>query len=371
MEEEAKEGERMVRRGTGLAAGYAGRGRGMGGGLLGESTLFARDMGAAMATGGEVGELFQYAIDQPVSIGRKSSAMIPIVNAPTEGEKVSVYNAAVDAKHPMNGVKLKNTTGLHLMPGAVTVFDGGVYGGDALIESLSADDERLITYAMDLDVEVEQTSELRPEELVSVKIAKGTVLVTHKQRRETKYTAKSVAATEKTLLVEHPYQPDWKLLEPEKFDERTQTLYRFRVALGPKATEKLSIVEEHPVSQTVAILPASPDEVALILHADGLSDEVRTALQKVVQMKTDVADIEGQIAEREGRLKEIGQEQERIRQNMEQLDRDSELYKRYVEKFTDQEDEYEKLQTEIKDLKTKRDDLNKQLQDYVMGLEIG
>ena len=48
----------------------------------------------------EVGELFRYEIQLPVALTRNQSAMFPIVNQPVAGEKVSIYNAQIHAKHP-------------------------------------------------------------------------------------------------------------------------------------------------------------------------------------------------------------------------------------------------------------------------------
>ena len=81
------------------------------------------------------------------TLPRQQSAMLPIVNESVEGEKVSIYNAGVHAKHPLNGLKLKNTTELHLMQGPITVFDDGAYAGDAQIQDLPPGTERLISYA--------------------------------------------------------------------------------------------------------------------------------------------------------------------------------------------------------------------------------
>ena len=79
----------------------------------------------------------------PVALPRQQSAMLPIVNAEVKGEKVSIYNQAVQAKHPLYGLKFTNTTDLYLMQGPITVFDGGVYAGDARIEDLPPGGERL------------------------------------------------------------------------------------------------------------------------------------------------------------------------------------------------------------------------------------
>src|SRR6185369_2452203 len=99
--------------------------------------------------------------------------MLAILNGSVQGEKVSIYNPNVQAKHPLNGLKLTNSTGLHLMQGPVTVFDDGTYAGDARIEDLPPGSERLISYALDLDTEVAPESKPQPEQLVKVKVAKG------------------------------------------------------------------------------------------------------------------------------------------------------------------------------------------------------
>ncbi len=88
----------------------------------------------SVAQAAELGSLFQYKIDTPVSLPRQQSAMLPIVTADVKGEKVSIYNQNVQAKHPLAGMQFTNTTGLHLMQGPITVFEGGSYAGDAKIE---------------------------------------------------------------------------------------------------------------------------------------------------------------------------------------------------------------------------------------------
>lgn len=72
---------------------------------------------AAAAMCKETGELFQYVIDQPVTLPRQTSAMLPILNQAIEGQKVSIYNPSTHAKFPLNGIRIKNTSRLNLMQG--------------------------------------------------------------------------------------------------------------------------------------------------------------------------------------------------------------------------------------------------------------
>src|SRR5207244_1706045 len=78
----------------------------------------------------KLGDYFQYVIDRPVSLPRQKSALLPIVGKEVEGTRVSIYNERTQAKFPLLGLKLKNTSGLHLMQGPVTVFEGSSYAGD-------------------------------------------------------------------------------------------------------------------------------------------------------------------------------------------------------------------------------------------------
>jgi len=143
------------------------------------------------AQGGSVGNLFQYVIATPVTLPRQQSAMLPIAGGEVKGEKVSIYNQSVLATHPLSGLRFTNTSDLYLMQGPITVFDGGVYAGDARIADLPPGGQRLISYGIDLDTEVAPQSTGRPEELLSVRLLKGTAIVTHKYTQSVEYTVKN------------------------------------------------------------------------------------------------------------------------------------------------------------------------------------
>src|SRR5207302_1499157 len=166
---------------------------------------------SAMAAAGAVGELFQYAIDQPVTVARQKSAMLPIVNASIEAEKLSIYNENVQRKFPLNGLRLTNTSGLHLMQGPITIFDGGTYAGDARIEDLQPKEERLISYALDLKVEVEPLQQGGTNEITSINIRKGVIAIKHRLLQTKVYSIRNKAAEKRTVLSEHPFRTAWKL----------------------------------------------------------------------------------------------------------------------------------------------------------------
>ena len=322
------------------------------------------------AQAAELGEFFEYAISTPVSLARQKSAMLPIVNAAVEGAKVSIYNQRVHAKHPLYGVRLRNATALHLLQGPITVFDGGVYAGDARIEDLPPGQERLLSYAMDLKTEVEPVSEPEQRELVTVSVRKGTLLATHRARAETTYNIRNRDQKPHLVLIEHPFRADWQLVAPSTATERTRDVYRFAVTVAPGEGTRLRVREERPLQQSVALTDSGPDVLAYYLRATQVSDKVKEALQRVSTLRDRLDQTVQQGRRFEQQIHDITQEQARIRENMGKLAQNSELYNRYVRKLDQQETEIDKIRKDIEALKQTEAQQRSELNDYLMGLDI-
>lgn len=299
------------------------------------------------AEAGDVGELFQYAIEAPVSLPRQKSAMLPIINDSVKGEKVSIYNEQVQAKHPLNGLRLKNTSDLYLMQGPITVFEDGAYAGDAQIEDLPPGSERLLSYALDLKTEVASEGRQSPQQLVKCRLVKGVLHTTNKLERRRDYTIKNSGREKKKVLVEHAHEAGWSLMAPQEAAEKTRDRYRFAVEAQPGKPAKLEVVEAMTVSQQIALTNIDDNLIGYYIQAEVVSGKVKEALAEVMRRKQQIAELGAEKEGLEQQIAAIEQEQNRIRQNMQQLDRNSDLYRRYVKKFNDQEDEVEKLRTQI------------------------
>ncbi len=331
---------------------------------------FALQSQSSAAQAGEVGELFQYVIAAPVTLERQKSAMLPIVNESVKGEKVSIYNPAVQAMHPLNGLRLVNSTDLHLMQGPITVFDGATYAGDAKIDDLAPGAERLISYALDLQTEVAPESKGRPDELVSLKLKKGTMLVTRKLARETEYTVKNSGGEAKTVLIEQPTDPNWKLVAPKEPSEKTRNLYRFAVTAEPGKPAKLKVEEEQITHQSLSLANTNDQLILYYINQKQVTPAAKAALEEVVKRKDALQKVTAERQQMERQILEITKEQDRIRQNMAQLDRNSDLYRRYVEKFGAQEDAVEKLRGEIKKLTEEETRQRDSLSEYLLNLDV-
>jgi len=324
----------------------------------------------SVAAGANLGELFRYAIDKPVTIERQRSAMLPIVGEKVEAEKVAIYDERVLAKHPLSGLRLVNSTKLNLMQGPVTVFEAGAYAGDARIEDMAPGSERLVSYAVDLDCEVNPRLEQQPEEIVSVKIAKGTLIATRKYARKKVFEIKNSNEKPVKLLVEHPREGGWNLVDPKQPAETTRDRYRFAVMAEPGKPVKLEVAEERPDVQHVALTNLDDNLILFYSRAKVTSPAVKQALEQVIAKKRAVEEVVRARQEKEREIQVVEQEQNRIRQNMAQLDRTNELYAKYVKKFAEQEDRVETLRKEITALVQQEQEARKALDEFLLTMEL-
>jgi hypothetical protein len=124
----------------------------------------------AQTSASEVGDLFEYRIEQPVTVPRDRSALIPILQTRMEGERVSIFNEQSPSNRPMSGMLLKNTSALTLDDGSLTVIDGDAYAGEALMQRLKPSEERLISFALDLGtlVNAQEEEDQRPTYMVKI-----------------------------------------------------------------------------------------------------------------------------------------------------------------------------------------------------------
>lgn len=349
----------------GRAAGAAGAAGGM------ES--FALDAAAgvaAMAEAGDVGELFQYVIQTPVELPRQQSAMLPIVQGDVAFEKVSLYNPAVHARHPLSGLALTNSTPVHLMQGPITVFDGGAYAGDAQIADLPPAERSLVTYALDLDTEVVLRPGAGTQEVVGVQLARGVLIASQRLVREEKYELKNSDDRPRRVLVEVPILDGWELVSPQQPTEVTRGLYRFAVDVSPGSSGELVVNRQQVIRQDVQLSNINDDQIRFYLRARQISPAVREALQEIIRRKGVLANLSRDLGQVQAKIASIGQEQERIRNNLARLQQNTELYNRYIKMLGEQEDEMATLRTRADELTAEINKHQADLDKFLLELDL-
>jgi hypothetical protein len=321
---------------------------------------------ATAATAAKLGDFFQYAIDRPVSLPRQKSALLPIVNKAVEGTRVSIYNERTQAKFPLLGLKFKNTSGLHLMQGPITVFEGSNYAGDARILDLQPNEERLLSYAIDLGTEVNPVPSTDNGRIVEVKAVKGLLQTTTKVRETKTYTIKNRNDQQRLVLVEHPVRIGFRLLEDRvKPAETASDFYRFEVKVAPGKAEDLAVTEETQFTQNVQLASANDDQIRFFISQPVVSKKVKDGLQRAMELRWELNKTQREIGELERQLQAITNDQVRLRANLKEMPATAAAYKRYLQKFDEQETQIEKYQASIKELQGTEHRQRKTFEDYL------
>ena len=323
-----------------------------------------RGVGSA-ATAAKLGDFFQYTIDRPVTLPRQKSAMLPIVAKDIEATRVSIYNESTQAKFPLLGVRLKNTSGMHLNQGPITVFDNSNYAGDARILDLRPNEERLVSFAIDLGTEVNPVPSSDNGRLTVVKAVKGVLHTTTKVRETKTYTIVNRNDAERTVLIEHPVRNDFKLIDTDKPAETAADFYRFQIKVPAGKTEKQVVTEERLINESVQLTNLDDANIRIFLNNPVTSPKVKAGLQKAQELRWAVARTQRDIAEMERQLKTITDDQVRLRANLKEMPATAAAYKRYLQKFDDQETQIEKYQADIKKAQKTEHDQQKEFEDFL------
>ena len=325
----------------------------------------ARDL-ASLSEEQESEDSYQYAIDQQVTVLRQKSAMLPVLTQEVKGDRVSIFNERVQTKHPLLGLRFKNTTGQPLMQGPVMVHEGGRYAGDARIMDMQPNEERLLAFAVDLGTEVLGVDTQKPERIVSAKIVKGVLQATCTVQKTKTYHIKNRSKQDRVVVVEHPFAAEWKVVSEDKPIETSREVYRFEVKVPSGKLVKLDVTEETSRSLTMIVNKIDDDTLKLYINSSVSSTGMKDALKKVIETRHSIGGDQTEVKAMEDRLKSIVEDQVRLRANIERVPMGSEVYKRYLTKFDTQETQIEKLQA---DLDKKRAELAakvKQFEDQIL-----
>jgi hypothetical protein len=317
-----------------------------------------------------LGELFQYAVPA-VTLPRQRSAMLPIVTDPIAIERVSIFNLNVLANHPLNGAMLTNTTGKHLLQGPVTVLDGGGYAGDASLDNLPPGDHRLLSFAIDIPVRVDATTDSDERKVITGKILDGALQVTSKLIATREYRFDNTADDDRTIVIEHALRSGWTLAGETKPFETTPQLYRFKLTVLAKQQAKQSVIEEFVQVEALALVDMEPTMIDFYVSTGAIPQPVRDALAVAAKMKHDLVDLQRRIDLRQQEITTIVNDQNRLRENMRTVAQNSQYYQRLLTKLNDQETQVEAKQTELDKLRAAFEDKRRELTAYLEHLKAG
>jgi hypothetical protein len=309
------------------------------------------------AQGRELGDLFEYLIGEPISIGRNQSALVPILRADVAVDRVSLWNSRSRDGRPLRSLWLTNSSSLTLDGGSFTVLDAGAFAGEGLVEPLKPAEKRLLSYAVDLGIQVEPRNGDERRTTTRLSITRG-VLVQHTEHLTRRvYTIRNSDTTERRVVIEHPVRAGWKLAGSVTPAETSTDAYRFPISVPAGKTETLTVTEQQPLDSTYRVADINDQQLELFVRESGNDPGLRTALAPVIAAKATLAAINTDLSARADEMHRIDGDQGRLRENMKALKGSAEeqqLVKRYATQLGQQEDRVAALRSESAALEQRR-----------------
>jgi hypothetical protein len=322
------------------------------------------------AQGAAAGDQFEFTIKKPVSLFRRMSAMLPLVEANIGARKTLIFsgaNAYGTNLHPRLGAEITNTTSMKLPAGPITVYDGGTYAGDALLEFWNEGEKRLVSFGEDLSVTASFNSTIT-RAVSAVTVSGGVMTISRSQDYFRTYTFMN-ASQAKQLVVEHPKTQQAALTSPEAAEE-TPSAYRFAVTLPAQRELTLTVRETQPLSERVSLLSLRPDAFLSYSGNQEIPQQVRAALERAIELKRAADKAQSDVTDIQNSRNSLISEQDRIRKNLEAAGSTTQQGQEYLRRLVALDTDLDKQAAELETARAKTKTAQEAYESYLNGLKL-
>jgi hypothetical protein len=296
-------------------------------------------------------DFFQYSLTQPVTIHKNESAMVPILQQDLPAEHVTLWSQRERA--PLRAVWLENKSKLTLDSGSFSIFEGGEFAGEGLLDPIHPGEKRLLSYAADQAVRVKVVDSDSQRTLHHVKVTKGVIVETHMDVISETYSATNSADVDRVVLIEHPrHDGGWTLDDGLKAAETSPNLYRFRLLVAAHSTEKLEVRERGPEDTSVE-LSSDEDQTEYLMDLVKRVPNALDKLKPVIDAQTALADLDRRITESKRAEQTASADEARDRENLTAL-KGNDAAKRFVDELNRAEDQLQTARKQTAELEQQK-----------------
>jgi hypothetical protein len=316
-------------------------------------------------------DFFAYNLTDPVTIPRNGSALVPILQANIQSERVSLWSPSEAT--PLRALWITNTSDLTVDRGSFSIVENGAFGGEGLLETIHPGEKRLLSYASDQAVHVSVDYRNDTSRVTMISASKGVLRATSAEVAEVEYLVHNAAPDARVVIVEQPRRAGWDLDSDPKPAETTPTAYRFRVATPPKETVRLHIGERRTLEQHFRLVDSSDQQLTVFLQNAKAGPVVMQQLEPVFAGKRAVAALDAQIREKQDAISQLVNDQKRVRDNLGALKGSAEersLAKRYTAELNSQEDTLAALRRDLAGLQQQRQSAEADLSNKIETLSL-
>lgn len=319
----------------------------------------------------ELGELFEYRIGTPVSVGRGQSAMAPVISTLLEKQKDLIYNDAQMERHPVATLRLKNTSGLTLERGPVTVMEDGEYMGEAVLPFTPAGGEIVVPYAVELGVRILESNGSSTE-THSLRLRGALLHIESWEIVWCEYQANNSTGRDLTVLIEHPRTRHYELFDTPEPKEKTPSHLRFTLSVPGHSESRLRVQERRLVSRREELKRQSYEELQRLARKGLIKPEVMEQAAKILRLWEQVDNHNRRLNALNGERDAVYRQQKQIQGNMSSLTSEGKegmLRARYVGELETSEERLAGIAAEERSVRAQIAELEAEVARQVKSLE--
>ena len=317
-----------------------------------------------------------YQIPMHVTAKRKQKAIVPLLQAQLEGQKVYLYDESIRTGNPLCALLFENTTGRTLEGGSLQISNSDVFLGQGTLPTIHPGDESPpIPFAVELACEIAKgvdSTYLKPHHMC---IERGTATVTRIHREITLYRIKNKSDKKMDFLLNHLFLEDYDLVQIPDVEEEepvdiTDRFYQFRFEV-PANTEKktFTVREEINDIKEYEIRDVQEDVLEKWVRDKLVDSKTERAVRDTFVIKMQINDIQRGIYEKESEIREVQSTQQHLRSNISALEGHEKEASKYIRSLAQEEDKLKSLQDAIKTDKQRKKNLEKKLTASVDVIE--
>jgi hypothetical protein len=304
-----------------------------------------------------------------VSLPERGTALLPVLDRALPAERIVLLQADRAPLRPLAALRLLNRGSSALPPGIVTVFaaaeEGGGFLGDAELPLLAPGESRLLPFAVDRGLRIESTVEADGR-IVALRITDGVLVLDRVERRAVRYRIEPLPGEARTVVLEQPREPGFRLVEPAAVAE-SERFWRIERRLEAGERLELPVVVERP---ELALVDLDPAELRLLFAGTSLPPALERAMAEIARIRARIGEAAARAARLERERSELVAEQDRLRANLAAVPAGSDLARRYLARLGASDDRLEALARELEGARSAAAAAEEELRRFVRTLAL-
>ncbi|MDH5403415.1 MAG: hypothetical protein OEY49_13045 [Candidatus Heimdallarchaeota archaeon] len=292
----------------------------------------------------QIGESVEYIINNPVTIKKNESSMIPLSSESIPTSNLNYYNKSNHKSHPFLVVEIHNNLGFAIDKGPISVLSTDKTPkllGEGMINDLGIDDKYLLSYAINRNVAIEYKVETKSN-YTGVSIQDYYRYTNYTDTKYHRFTVINKSEDQTRIYLSIP-KDHFKPIEKQDLEVSTTTSeLRVKAVIDGNTEKAFEYQTYYTHYNTKYLKDLTINELEKLISNKTISEEEKEELKKLHQFSLEIRELQKQFTLIKSKMVRTSQRRKQI---IETLD--------VVGSNTDEEVVRKKYIAEIQDLDTK------------------